>query len=56
MRKILAIILVLGLVLTLCGSAFAANDNLTMTYNTEILYGERVNTFQYRDADGRLVR
>ena len=56
MKKMLSIILAMVLILSLCGSAFAANDDLTMTYSTEIIKGERVNTFQYRDADGRLVR
>ena len=56
MKKALAITLALVLVLSLCGSAFAANDNLVMTYSTEIVHGERVNTFQYRNAAGKLVR
>ena len=56
MKKALAITLALVLVLSLCGSAFAADDNLVMTYSTEILHGERVNTFQYRDTNGKLIR
>ncbi len=56
MKKALAITLALVFVLSYCGSAFAATDNLTMTYSTAIVKGDRVNTFQYRDADGRLVR
>lgn len=56
MKKALAITLALVFVLSYCGSAFAATDNLTMTFSTAIVKGDRVNTFQYCDADGRLVR
>ena len=37
MKKMLSIILAMVLILSLCGSAFAANDDLTMTYSTEII-------------------
>ena len=56
MKKTLSIILSLVLVLSLCSSAFAADNNLKMTYSTDIVNGNRVNTFQYRDTEGRLVR
>lgn len=56
MKKTLSIILSLVFVLSLCSSAFAADNNLKMTYSTEIVNGNRINTFQYRDAEGRLIR
>ena len=56
MKKTLSIILSLVLVLSLCSSAFAADNNLKMTYSTEIVNGNRINTFQYRDVEGRLIR
>ena len=56
MKKALSIVLALALVLALCGSAFAAGDNLTMSYSTSIVNGNRVNIFEYRDAEGRLMR
>lgn len=56
MKKAISTILALIFVLSLCGSAFAADDNLTMTYSTSVVNGARVNIFQYRDAEGRLIR
>ena len=56
MKKTLSIVLTLVLVLSLCGSAFAAGDNLTMTYRTSIVNGDRVNIFEYRNAEGKLMR
>lgn len=56
MKKATTIILALVIVLSLCGSAFAVNNNLTMAFSTEVVNGVRVNNYQYRDAEGRLVR
>ena len=56
MKKTLPIILALVMVLSLYGSAFAANDNLTMSYSTSVVNGLRVNNFEFRDTEGRLVR
>ncbi|MBQ3372672.1 MAG: hypothetical protein IJG40_05985 [Oscillospiraceae bacterium] len=56
MKKALSIILTLIFVLSFCGNAFAANNNLRMTFNTEVVNGVRVNNFQYRDTEGRLIR
>ena len=56
MKKTLPIILALVMVLSLYGSAFAANDNLTMSYSTSVVNGLRVNNFEFRDTEGRLIR
>lgn len=56
MKKVLAFILMFVFILPFCGSAFAANEDLTMSFKSEREDGVIVNTFQYRDAEGRLIR
>ena len=56
MKKFLSMILALMIVLSLGSSAFAANEGLKMTYKPGWDNGLFVATYEFRDANGNLIR
>lgn len=56
MKKTLSMILALVIVLSFCGSAFAANEGLKMTYKPGWDNGRFVASYEFRDAKGNLIR
>lgn len=55
MKKALSMILALLIVLSLCGSAFAANEQLTVTSETAREGDTIVTRYFFRNAEGTLV-